>query len=187
MKIQFLFGALPLLCFMPLRAQGTLQFNRVFLADISTGSLTVPVNTVWKIEANALSGGVRYSNYTTTSTTWSSSNPNPCNGNTSGSSGTLQYYRKFRCPDANNLMVVNSVKTRPDPNKPLWLPAGTTLAISQNICTNSVTATNSNTPYYIEDNTTSPIAYYWECDGPVNPGVVPNSILVSVIEFNIIP
>jgi len=168
--------------------QFSLRFNRVLLLDVNSGSVTVPANTVWKVEATAVSGGIRYylNSSSWSSTTWSVTNPNPCNGATSGNSGTLPRLGRARCPDANNVMVINGTRTRPDATKPLWLPAGTVVSINQSLCTNT-TNYNAATPHYTLDETATPNVTLIECEGPINPGVVPNSILVSVIEFELVP
>ncbi len=167
--------------------QGTLQFNRVLLVNKASGQVTVPAGKVWKIEANGLSGGIYYQPYTTTTPTWSATNPNPCTGATSGSSGTLQYVDKYRCATSNNVLVINGSKTMVDAQKPMWLPASTTVSISSTPCVNSINLPVG-TPYYVRDYSggSSP-TYYMECDGPVQTGSVSNSILVSIIEFNILP
>jgi hypothetical protein len=171
-----------------LYSQFSLRFNRVLLVDVSSGTVTVPANMVWKVEATAVSGGIRYGmvNTSYSSETWSVNNPNPCNGATSGSSGTLPRLRRSLCPTANNVMVINGTRTRPDVNKPLWLPAGTTVSIVQSLCTNT-TSYAAATPHYTLDETVTPNVTLIECEGAINPGVVPNSILVSIIEFEIVP
>lgn len=167
--------------------QGTLQFNRVLLVNAGSGQVTVPAGKVWKIEANGLSGGVYYQAFTGTSTTWSVTNPNPCTGATSGSSGNIQYVDKYRCASSNNVLVINGLKTIMDTQKPMWLPAASTVSISTTPCVNSVSLPAS-TPYYVRDYSGggSPV-YYMECDGPIQSGTLSNSILVSIIEFNILP
>lgn len=169
-------------------AQGTLQFNQALLISSGSGTVTVPAGKVWKIEGNGLSGGISYSLYSTsyTTPTWSVTNPNPCNGATSGSSGTLNAYTKSPCPTSNNVIVINGVKTQVDANKPMWLPAGTTVSISVTPCVNS-TSIAAGVPYYVRDQTTSTTITYYECDGPVNAGTVQNSIMLSILEFNIMP
>ena len=172
-----------------LSAQGNLQFNQVLVINAQSGTQTVPAGKVWKITSQNLSGGVYYSNWSsTTNSTWSITNPNPCNGATSGTT-SIRQVRKYKCPDANNNLVLNGVKTKLGESGPLWLPAGATLGIVETPCVSSLSPNiPSATPYYLEDRTDpNNFQYYNECDGPINAGAVPNSILVSVIEFNIVP
>jgi hypothetical protein len=168
-------------------AQGSLQFNQVLIATSASGQLTVPANKVWKITSQGTSGGIWYDNYSSDVTgNWSITNPHPCTGATSGSN-TVRYLRKRLCPTANNVLVINGTKSNMAASGPLWLPAGTTLAISTTPCVNTLSPNiSSNTPYYVYDVTGSGVTYY-ECAGAINAGVVPNSILASIIEFNIIP
>lgn len=168
-------------------AQGSLQFNQVLIVTSASGQLTVPANKVWKITSQGISGGVYYENWAANqSTTWSTTNPHPCTGATSGSA-TLRYLYKRSCSSSNNLLIINGVKSKMGANGPIWLPAATTLSISTTPCVNTLSPDiPANTPYYVQDLTSS-TSYYYECAGAINAGVVPNSILASIIEFNIIP
>ncbi len=189
MRRSLLAGLFGLFSSVGLFAQGNLQFNQVLVINAQSGTQTVPAGKVWKITSQNLSGGVYYSNWSSNSnTTWSITNPNPCNGATSGTS-SIRQVRKYKCPDANNNLVLNGVKTKLGESGPLWLPAGATLGIVETPCVNSLSPNiPSATPYYLEDRTDpNNLQYYRECDGPINAGAVPNSILVSVIEFNIVP
>ena len=167
--------------------QGSLQFNQVLIATSASGQLTVPANKVWKITSQGTSGGVYYENWASNQgTSWSVTNPNPCTGATSGSA-TLRYLYKRSCSSSNNLLIINGVKSKMGANGPIWLPAATTLSISTTPCVNTLSPDiTANTPYYVQDQTSS-TTYYYECAGAINAGVVPNSILASIIEFNIIP
>jgi hypothetical protein len=166
--------------------QGTLQFNRVLLVNAGSGQVTVPAGKVWKIEANGLSGGIYYQNWSSSSTAWSATNPNPCNGATTGSA-SIPYLDKLRCATSNNVLIINGIKTIVDTQKPMWLPAATTVSISSTPCVNGASM-SAGVPYYVRDYSGggSPV-YYMECDGPIQTGTVSNSILVSIIEFNILP
>jgi hypothetical protein len=168
-------------------AQGSLQFNQVLIVTSSSGQLSVPANKVWKITSQGTSGGIWYDDYSSNVTgNWTITNPHPCTGATSGSA-SVRYLRKRLCPTANNVLIINGTKSNMSANGPLWLPAGTTLSISTTPCVNTLNPNmSSNTPYYVYDVTGSGVAYY-ECAGSINAGVVPNSILASIIEFNISP
>jgi len=167
-------------------AQGSLQFNQVLLVTAASGQLTVPANKVWKITSQGISGGVWYENWTSSTVNWSITNPNPCSGATSGSS-SVRYLNKRSCSTSNNLLIINGIKSKMGANGPIWLPAATTLSISTTPCVNTLSPDMpANTPYYVQDYTSS-TTYYYECAGSINAGVVPNSILASVIEFNIVP
>lgn len=168
-------------------AQGSLQFNQVLLVTTTSGQLTVPANKVWKITSQGTSGGVYYENWASNqNTSWSTTNPHPCSGATSGST-TVRFLYKRSCSTSNNLLIINNIKSKMGANGPIWLPAGTTFSISTTPCVNTLSPDMpANTPYYVQDQTSS-TTYYYECAGSINAGVVPNSILASIIEFNIIP
>jgi hypothetical protein len=168
-------------------AQGSLQFNQVLLINAASGQVTVPANKVWKITSQGTSGGVYYENWASNqSVTWSLTNPHPCSGATSGST-TVRYLYKRSCSFSNNLLIINGIKSKMGATGPIWLSAGTTLSVSATPCVNTLSPDMpANSPYYVQDLTSS-TTYYYECAGAINAGVVPNSILASIIEFNIIP
>lgn len=167
---------------------GNLQFNQVIKMTASSGQLTVPAGKVWKITASSSGSAVYYSNYSTNAPTWSLTNPNPCNGATAGSPGTIPYIYKFTCPDANNKLVVDGVKYNLSSNSPMWLPENTTVSLSETPCVNNLTWNiGANQPYRVRDQTTANTVVYYECDGPIPQGAIPNGIFVSILEFNIVP
>jgi hypothetical protein len=171
-----------------LLAQGTLQFNQVIVVNSNSGTLTVPVGKVWKVTGQGMSRGVYYENYSSNlSPTWSATNPNPCTGATSGSGSNLRYVRKYLCPTANNGIMINGDRINLSGGS-LWLSSGTSLQITGTPCVNTLTPNiAASTPYYVYETTTGSNVYYWECLGAVNAGVVGNSTVASVIEFNVIP
>jgi len=171
-----------------LLAQGNLQFNQVLVINAQSGTQTVPAGKVWKVTSQNPSGGIYFTNWSNGSITWSVTNPNPCTGATSGTT-SLKYVYKRKCPDSNNKIIINGTKTELGNHGPIWLPAGATLGVSQTPCANTLSPNIPGaTPYRVSD-LTNPNNQpdYYECDGPINVGFAPNSILVSVIEFNIVP
>ncbi len=188
MKYRFFLLAM-LLLFTRLSAQGNLQFNQVLVLNSQSGTQTVPAGKVWKITAQNTSGGIYFYNWSSNDlVTWSVNNPNPCTGATSGTS-SLRQIRKRMCPKSNNALVLNGVTTALSESGPFWLPAGATVDILETVCFNTLSPNiPAGTPYFQEDRTDlGDIRSYYDCAGPINAGAVPNSILVSVIEFNIVP
>lgn len=172
-----------------LSAQGSLQFNQVLLLTAQTGQQTVPLGKVWKLTAERQSGGYRYGNYSNNlNFSWTPTNPNPCNGATTGSA-SVRYIVKALCGTSQNGIWVNGTPLRGNQEGSLWFPAGTTVSVSASPCQNSLSPNiPAGTPYYVRDETNlNAITAYTECDGPLNLGAVPNSPLYTVIEFNIVP
>jgi hypothetical protein len=171
-----------------LQAQGgNLEFNQAIIMTVNSGQLTVPAGKVWKVTASTSGSSIYYSNWTSpiSSLTWQVTNPNPCTGATSGSSSNIPRIYKYQCPGSNNKIEVNGKKYTLSSSSPLWLPETTTVSLSSTPCVNSVTV-GANTPYLVNDQTPGGTTYY-ECDGPINPGTVENGIIISILEFNIIP
>ena len=163
-------------------SQGNLQFNQVLLVTVNSGQLTVPTGKVWKVTASSTESAVYYSNYSTNVTpTWSVTNPNPCNGATTGST-SVRRISKNQCPDANNKVIINGAKYSLNTSNPLWLPAGATVDVSSTPCVNTLSpGISANTPYYVRDQTDpGTTVIYYECDGPINQGAVSNGIILSV-------
>ena len=93
-------------------AQGSLQFNQVLLLTAQTGQQTVPAGKVWKLTAERQSGGYRYGNYSNNlNFTWSPTNPNPCDGATTGSA-SVRYVVKALCGTSQNGILVNGTPLR---------------------------------------------------------------------------
>lgn len=165
--------------------QGTLEFNQVILISSADGQVTVPAGKVWKIE-HVTASSARYFNYYSSSystVTWNTNNPNPCTGATSGNT-SYPAIDHTPCSYADNYILINGIRTAFSSGSPLWMPAAATLQVNETPCRNTVTFNLSNTSHY-RDLTTS--AY--KC-GPfaINAGtIVPNSWVVSIVEFNIIP
>jgi hypothetical protein len=188
MKRLFLIG-IALVSILPVMAQGgNLEFNQVIKMTAATGQMTVPANKVWKVTASTSGSAVYYSNYSSTSPSWSVTNPDPCTGATAGSPGSIPFLYKFNCPDANNKVVVDGTKYSLSSTSPMWLPAGSTLELSSTPCVNNLSpSVAANTPYRVRDETGPSVVYYYECDGPISQGAIPNGIFISIIEFNIVP
>lgn len=167
-----------------LQAQGTLQFNRVMVLDGSQAPYTVPAGKVWKLENRSTAQSRFVSGLGTPfTTTWSGSNPNPCDGSISGSF-TVQRVTFSSCQSYNTQILVNGANTAFSSSTPIWLAAGNTLQIFQGVCTHGINLNiPASTPYY--DNS----AGFFYC-GPLSVTAgqqVTNSTLISVIEFNVIP
>lgn len=168
-----------------LQAQGTLQFNRVLLLDNSMSSYTVPAGKVWKIEqVSSVRGRYAYAysqNYTSNS--WSTSSPNPCTGSPSGTSN-VDRVLYTDCPTFGQVQI-NGYAYTFDSSSPVWLPAGSVVTVPGSSCVHQVNVTIAAVPYYTN---------LWGSNiyicGPVNLAsgtTVPNSNLVSIIEFNVVP
>ena len=167
---------------------GNLEFNQVIKMTSASGQLTVPAGKVWKVTASTSGSAVYYANYSTVSPTWTLTNPDPCTGATSGSAGTIPYIYKFQCADANNRIVVDGVKYSLSSSSPMWLPENTTVRLSETPCVNTLTWNiGANQPYRVRDQTTANTVVYYECDGPIPQGAIPNGIFISIIEFNVVP
>ncbi len=167
-----------------LYGQGTLQFNQVRVLDASTPTYTVPAGKVWKIENISTSRSI----YATPPSanfniTWSASSTNPCTGASSGTSN-VQSLNSSLCRSFPTQVVINGVNHNFTPSAPVWLPAGATIQLYGTYCNHTATiSVPAGVPYF--DN------YYgtYLC-GPVSytsSTPVTNSILVSLIEFNVIP
>ena len=172
-----------------LSAQGSLQFNQVLLLTAQTGQQTVPAGKVWKLTSERQSGGYRYGNHANNlNVTWSATNPNPCTGATSGTV-SVRYLGKVLCGTSQNGILVNGTPLRGNQEGALWFPAGTTILVSETPCINTLSPNiPAGTPYYVLDQTNpSGNTGYYECDGPLNLGSVPNTPLYTIIEFNIVP
>lgn len=167
---------------------GNLEFNQVIKMTTASGQLTVPAGKVWKVTASSSGSAVYYLNYSSAFTaTWTVTNPNPCNGATTGSN-TVEYIRKRQCPDANNKIVIDGVKYNLSTTSPMWLPEASTVELSSTPCVNSQSsAIPVNQAYYVRDETGASTVAYYECDGPISQGAIPNGIFISIIEFNIVP
>ncbi len=189
MKYRF-FLLIMLLFSIGLCAQGNLQFNQVLVINAQSGLQTVPAGKVWKITSFYTGGGAYYGNWTSNTTaTWSVTNPNPCNGATSGTV-SVRRIQKFRCPSGNNRVLVNGTELDMDGTKGLvWLPAGATLSLNTTPCSNTLSPdVPAATPYYLNDQTNPNQSFnYFACDGAINAGPVTNSIVLTVLEFNIVP
>jgi hypothetical protein len=189
MKRLFLAAFFTLLTIGFAHAQGgNLEFNQAIIMTVNSGQLTVPAGKVWKVTASSSGSSVYYSPWTSNTTfTWSLTNPDPCTGATAGSASLQRIYKR-QCPDANNKVIVNGKKYTLATSNPLWLPETTTIELSSTPCVNSVSSNiPANTPYYLQDVTSGASVYYVECDGPINQGSVENGIIVSILEFNVIP
>lgn len=168
-----------------LSGQGTLQFNKALILTSDSGQKTVPANKVWKVESYSYSFNHWYNGYSNWgNVNWSNGTQNPCTGANSGSSN-VNYYSQSQCAQANANFFVNGnrINGTAFTSFPLWLPSGVVLEIFSNPCYNTVSfSVPANTP--VRDNNTG--AYL--C-GPLNAtaGAVPNSPVVSILEFNIIP
>jgi hypothetical protein len=167
-----------------LQGQGTLQFNQVRVLDASSPTYTVPAGKVWKIENISTNRSI----YATPpsanfNTTWSAGGTNPCTGASSGTSNVQQLNFSV-CRSFPSEFTINGVRHNFITNAPVWLPAGATLQLYGTFCNHTATVSvPAGVPYY--DN------YYgaYLC-GPVSYTAstpVTNSILVSLIEFNVIP
>ncbi len=189
MKYRFFLLAMLLFSF-GLNAQGNLQFNQVLVLNAQSGTQTVPAGKVWKITSYYTSGGAYYQNWSSNfNITWSSSNPNPCTGATSGTSN-VRRIEKQRCPSGNNRVLINGTQLEMDGNKGLvWLPSGTTVSLIATTCSNTLSPDMpAATPYYLNDQTNPNQSFqYYACDGQINVGPVPNSLLLTILEFNIVP
>lgn len=165
------------------QGQGSLQFNQVLVFTAASGQQTVPSNKVWKLESYSPSQARRYTTFGNWGTVnWSTSNPNPCTGATSGSI-TINYFDHSACPSANTVLSINGQSVVPNSSQPLWIPASGTIEIKANPCYSGPSVNvGANTP--VRDNTQGT----YLC-GPIsiNSGAVSNSPVVTVIEFNIIP
>jgi hypothetical protein len=168
-----------------LSGQGTLQFNKAMILTSDSGQKTVPANKVWKVESYSYSANLRYVAYANWgNVNWNSSNPNPCTGATSGTTN-INYYSVGNCPSANSNFFVNGNRLgNTNLNSyPIWLPSGSNVLIASNVCYSTVSfSIPANTPVR-DDNTNAYLC------GPINvtAGAVPNSPVVSILEFNIIP
>lgn len=178
----FLTGSLVALCGV---SQGTLEFNQVLLVSSTSGVVTVPSGKVWKIE-NTLTPTGRYyssiSNYG--STTWTIGTPNPCTGATSGTSSSIPYVSTGSCNTNDNFFEVNGVRSSWNGNSPLWVPAGSTLRVSETDCRNLTSVSYSNSQVYYDAN-----VGIFKC-GPISitgGSSVSNGSKISIIEFNVIP
>ena len=171
-----------------LNAQGgNLEFNQAIIMTVNSGQLTVPAGKVWKVTASTSGSAVYFENWTSDANfTWTTTRPNPCTGATSGSQVIRRIYKR-QCADSNNKLVVNGTKYTLNSGSPLWAPTGTTIPLSSTPCSNTLSpAIGGNTPYYVND-ATGGGAFYVECDGPINQGIVDNGIIISILEFNIVP
>jgi hypothetical protein len=168
-----------------LSGQGTLQFNKAMILTSDSGQKIVPANKVWKVESYTYNSNFRYVAYANWgNVNWNASNPNPCTGATSGTSN-INYYSVGNCPSANANFFVNGNRAGSTTfnSFPLWLPAGINVLVSSNVCYSTVSfSVPANTPVR-DDNTNAYLC------GPINvtAGPVPNSPVVSILEFNIIP
>ncbi len=168
-----------------LSGQGTLQFNKAMILTSDSGQKTVPANKVWKVESYSFSQTLFYNafgNYGNIN--WSNSNQNPCTGATSGSS-TINFFLMSSCPTLNSGLLVNGFKVHAATYNamPIWMPEGSSLLVYSIPCFNTVSfSVPSNTA--VRDNSNGSVL----C-GPINvtAGAVPNSPVVSILEFNIIP
>ena len=167
-----------------LHSQGTLQFNQVRVLDASSPTYTVPAGKVWKIENISTNRSI----YATPpsanfNTTWSAGGTNPCTGASSGTSNVQQLNFSV-CRSFPSEFTINGVRHNFITSAPVWLPAGATLQLYGTFCNHTATVSvPAGVPYYD--------AYYgaYLC-GPVSFTArtpVTNSILVSLIEFNVIP
>lgn len=165
------------------QGQGSLQFNQVLVFTAASGQQTVPANKVWKLESYSPSQARRYTTFGFWGNgNWSTTNPNPCTGATSGSF-SVNYFDHSACPSANTALSINGQSVVPNSSQPLWIPASGTIEISANPCYSGASVNvGANTP--VRDNTQGT----YLC-GPItiNSGAVSNSPVVTVIEFNIIP
>ncbi len=165
------------------QAQGSLQFNQVLVFTAASGQQTVPANKVWKLESYSPSQARRYTYFGYYGTaSWSTTNPNPCTGATSGTfSGN--YFSHAACPSANTSLAINGQVVVPNSAQPLWIPANGTVEINANPCYSGASVSvGANTP--VRDDTQNT----YLC-GPIsiNAGQVNNSPVVTLIEFNIVP
>jgi hypothetical protein len=168
-----------------LSGQGTLQFNKAMILTSDSGQKTVPANKVWKVESYSYNFNHWYNGYSNWgNVNWSNGTQNPCTGANSGTSN-VNFYSQSQCPQANANLFINGNRINGGalPAFPIWLPSGVVLEIFSNPSFNTVSfSVPANTP--VRDNNTG--AYL--C-GPINvtAGPVPNSPVVSILEFNIIP
>jgi hypothetical protein len=167
-----------------LHGQGTLQFNQVRVLDASSPTHTVPAGKVWKIENVSTNRSIfatpPSANF---NVTWTPTSTNPCNGVSSGTS-SVQQLNFTVCRSFPTEMIINGVRHNFTSASPIWLPAGSTLQLYGTFCNHTATVSvPAGVPYYD--------GYYgaYLC-GPVSYTAstpVTNSILVSLIEFNVIP
>jgi len=165
-----------------LSAQGTLQFNQALLLDNSNSPYTVPAGKVWKITQNSY--GTRYflSSTSTFTANWTGTMPNPCTGATSGSSvvTALNYSScgGVLAPTANGHQLGQGS------GLVTWLPAGTVVEVPASPCAHTASA-NIGQNTVTRDSRTS--AYQCQTIQISAGSTVPNSNILSTVEFNVIP
>ena len=166
----------------PLLAQGTLQFNQALLLDNVNSPYTVPAGKVWKITQNSY--GTRHFLYSTGSfsVTWSATNPNPCTGAITGSSTAISV--NYSSCGGVNWPTANGHQLGQGSGLVTWLPAGTVIDVPSSPCFHTASASIGQNVVY-RDNRTS--AYLCQPLQLSAGAIVPNSNILSVIEFNIIP
>lgn len=139
-------------------AANSLQFNQTLLI---TGG-TVPAGKTWKLESIAPENK-----------TYGTQGANYCGG--CCGSGTMSYRTDTNTCASANKIVINGVVLTPA-NLPLWLPAGSTIAVVTASCG------GGGSPYFHvkPDGTTDCSAAY------ADPGVSVTTYY-SILEFNVVP
>jgi len=168
-----------------LSGQGTLQFNKAMILTSDSGQKTVPANKVWKVESYSYLQNYYYYGYSNYgNVNWSGGTLNPCTGATSGTTN-VNFFLQSQCNSTYANFVINGNRFNGTSSTafPLWLPSGVVLEALSSPCFNTVSfSVPANTP--VRDGNAS----NYLC-GPLNvtAGPVPNSPVVSILEFNIIP
>jgi hypothetical protein len=163
-------------------AQGSLQFNQALLLDNSNSPYTVPAGKVWKITQNSY--GTRHFLYSTSSfsVTWSATNPNPCTGAISGSSTAISV--NYSSCGGVNWPTANGHQLGQGSGLVTWLPAGTIVDVPSAPCFHTSSASIGQNVVYRDNRTSSYLCQPLQISAGAN---VPNSNILSVIEFNILP
>jgi hypothetical protein len=163
-------------------AQGSLQFNQVLWLDNSNSPYTVPAGKVWKITQNSYGTRHFLSSTSTFSVTWSNTNPNPCTGATSGSSTAIAV--NYSSCGGVNWPTANGHQLGQGSGLVTWLPAGTTVEVPATPCFHSASANIGSNVVYRDNRTSSYICQPLQISSGSS---VPNSNVLSIVEFNIIP
>ncbi|MFZ4060119.1 MAG: hypothetical protein ACOYK5_02685 [Bacteroidia bacterium] len=165
-----------------LGAQGSLQFNQALLLDNSNSPYTVPAGKVWKITQNSYGTRHFLSSTSTFTANWSGTTPNPCSGSTSGS--TLATAINFSSCGGVLAPTANGHQLGQGSGLITWLPAGTIVDVPASPCVHTASV-NVGQNAVTRDNRTS--AFLCQPIQISAGSTVPNSNILSIIEFNIIP
>ena len=164
------------------RAQGTLQFNQVLLLDNSNSPYTVPVGKAWKITQNSYGSRWFLSSLSSFTQNWTGTVPNPCTGATSGSSIVLS--TNFSYCGGVNWPTANGHQLGQGSGAVTWLPSGTVVDIPFTPCSHSTSASIGQNVVYRDSRTS---AFHCQALQISSGSSVPNSSILSIIEFNILP